>query len=73
MRKALMREEFNARLKGMDLTPDGREVVLRFSTESAKEIWLHVGTLDLSTSVQELGFLITRARELQNAAAKPRL
>jgi hypothetical protein len=68
-----MREEFNARLEGMDLMPDGREVVLRFSTESAKEIWLHVGTLDLSTSVQELGFLIMRARELQNAAAKSRL
>jgi hypothetical protein len=67
-----MREEFNARLKGMDLTPDGRELVLRFSTESAKEIWLHVGALDLSTSLQELGFLITRARMLQNAAAKPR-
>jgi len=67
-----MREEFNARLKGMDLTPDGREVVLRFSTECAKEIWLHVGTLDLSNSVQELGFLLMRARELQNSATKPR-
>jgi hypothetical protein len=73
MRKALMRQEFSARLKRMDLTPDGLEVVLRFSTESAKEIWLNVGTSDLSTSVQELGFLITRAHELQNAAGKPRL
>jgi hypothetical protein len=52
-----------SKLTNVELSRDGRNMVLHFATDSEK-ISLTIDTMAVETAMTELGYIITKAREL---------
>jgi hypothetical protein len=52
-----------ADLTDFDLSKDGRKTILNFKDESGEKVSLKLTTMNLERVTQELGFLLTKARQ----------
>ena len=55
-----------SKISGTSLSHDGRGAILKFVDSDGQEISLKISTLDLASTVHEIGFLLTKSRELSD-------
>jgi hypothetical protein len=55
-----------AKLTDYDISPDGRRVGLNFADEEGNPVSLKISAMELENVAHELGFVITKARQLSS-------
>lgn len=55
-------------LKDFDISQDGRNTVLNFTNKGEDSVSLKISTLDLQRITQEIGILLTKARQLSEVS-----